>query len=308
MILSASRRTDLPAFYFPWLLRRLQEGFLLVRNPMNPRQVSRVDLSPRLIDGIVFWTKNPLPMLPHLDALGDYPCYFQFTITPYGPEIEPGLPDKRKEIIPAFQELSRRIGPRRMIWRYDPIFLSPAYTWEFHLARFREYARLLAPYARECTISFLDYYKCMRKTAGRLDMERPSPERQAAFAEELASIARESGLRLTACAEALSLAPYGVEPARCVNSEIFSELLGVSLPVPKAKGQRPNCGCAESVDIGAYSSCPNGCLYCYANHSSSAASPGHDPDSPLLLGRLRPEDQVIPRQARSYASPQQRLF
>ncbi len=308
MILSASRRTDLPAHYFPWFLRRLQEGFLLVRNPMNPRQISRVDLSPGIVDGIVFWTKNPIPMLPRLDALQGYPYYFQFTITPYGPEIEPGVPDKRERVIPAFQQLSRQIGSQRMIWRYDPIFLSSAYTWDFHLSRFREYARLLAPYARECTISFLDYYRCMKKAAARLGLERPSPARQAAFAQELASIAREYGLRLTACAEELSLALYGIEPARCVDSRVFSQLLGVPLSVPKAKGQRPHCGCVESVDVGAYSSCPNGCLYCYANHSPSAASPAHDPSSPLLLGHPDPEDQIVPRQARSCASAQQSLF
>lgn len=129
MILSASRRTDIPGYYPGWLARRFQEGYLCVRNPMNPRQVSRISLNPDVIDCIVFWTKNPLPMFRYLDLFEKYPYYFQFTLTGYGREIEPGLPDKRSVLIPAFQELSGKIGSDRMIWRYDPIFFfRPLYS------------------------------------------------------------------------------------------------------------------------------------------------------------------------------------
>ena len=140
MIISASRRTDIPAFYSEWFLNRIKEGFLDVRNPMNNRQVSRLPLSPELVDCIVFWTKNPIPMLPKLDGLRKYCYYFQFTLTGYGRDIETNLPDKRKELIPAFQELSDRIGPERVIWRYDPILVSDRYSAAYHIKAIAEIA------------------------------------------------------------------------------------------------------------------------------------------------------------------------
>ena len=124
MIISASRRTDLPAYYSKWFFRRLQEGYVLVRNPVNPRQVSRVSLSPEVVDGFVFWTKNPAPMIPWLDKLPDCPYYFQVTLTPYDEQIERYLPSKRKVILPAMCQLARQIGPERVVWRYDPVFLT----------------------------------------------------------------------------------------------------------------------------------------------------------------------------------------
>ena len=125
MIISASRRTDIPAFYAEWFFNRIKEGYVLVRNPMNYHQVSKISLSPAVVDGIVFWTKNPLPMMTRLDELREYPYYFQFTLTPYGKEMEPGLPSKKAVLIPVFRELSRKLGPDRLVWRYDPILLNP---------------------------------------------------------------------------------------------------------------------------------------------------------------------------------------
>lgn len=124
MILSVSRRTDIPNYYSEWFLNRIREGFLYVRNPMNPRQISRIDLSPETTDCIVFWTKNPAPMLDRLEELKDYAYYFQFTLTGYGRDVEPNLPDKRKVLIPVFRALSEKIGKEKVIWRYDPIFLT----------------------------------------------------------------------------------------------------------------------------------------------------------------------------------------
>ena len=133
MIISASRRTDIPAYYALWFLRRLEAGFVCVRNPVNFHQVSRIPLSPEVVDGIVFWTKNPTPMLDRLPLLKDYPFYFQFTLTAYAQDLEPGVPNKNEVIIPAFQELSRRIGPERVIWRYDPILPTPKYNIDYHV-------------------------------------------------------------------------------------------------------------------------------------------------------------------------------
>ena len=158
MIVSASRRTDIPAFYSRWFFNRLREGYVLVRNPAAPRRISRISLGPEDVDGIVFWTKNPAPMLDKLDLLREYAYYFQFTLTPYGREVESGLPSKNQVILPAFQRLADKVGPERVIWRYDPIFLSRTYTLDHHLRTFEKMARRLAPFTNKCIISFLDYY------------------------------------------------------------------------------------------------------------------------------------------------------
>ena len=159
MIISASRRTDIPAYYPDWFYNRIREGYVCVRNPMNFHQVSRIDLSPDVVDGIVFWTKNPLPLMSRLEELRAYPFYFQFTLTPYGKDVEPGVPSKNDIILPAFQELSRQIGPERVIWRYDPILLTDRYTMDYHITFFSQLARRLEGYARKCIISFVDLYR-----------------------------------------------------------------------------------------------------------------------------------------------------
>ena len=170
MIISASRRTDIPAFYSEWFLNRIKEGFLYVRNPMNAHQISKIDLSRDVVDCIVFWTKNPIPMLPHLDELKDYPYYIQFTLTGYGKDVEAHLPDKKRELIPAFQELSRKIGPERVIWRYDPIAFSEKYTAEYHLRAFTQISEALKGSTHKCVISFVDTYHKNKKKSGTIEV------------------------------------------------------------------------------------------------------------------------------------------
>lgn len=310
MIISASRRTDIPAYYSDWFLRRVKAGYAYVRNPMNARQISQVSLSPEVVDGIVFWTKNPAPMLPKLDALKDYMYYFQFTLTGYGADVERDLPSKSKAIIPAFQKLSEMIGPDRVIWRYDPIFLSEAYTADYHIRRFEQLAERLAPYTRKCTISFLDFYRSTAKNMASLRLSCFPAGQQERLAADLAGIAHSHGLRMDACAEEIDLGQYGIEHARCIDGRLFERLLQCPLDAGKDKGQRPACGCMESLDIGAYDTCRNGCRYCYANHSEKAlrANSGrHDPDSPLLIGAVGPEDKITQRKTASCKVGQMRL-
>lgn len=297
MIISASRRTDIPARFSAWLFNRLDEGYALVRNPMNPRQVSRVDLSPEAVDGLVLWTKNPLPMLDRLDRLSPYPYYFQFTLTPYGRDVEPGLPDK-EELAEGFMRLSQLAGRERVIWRYDPILLAPGYDWDFHLRSFDRLAQKLAPYTNKCIFSFLDSYRCMAKAARELGVQYPSADRQIGMARELAEIAGRYGLPLETCAEPLELGQFGIVRARCIDARLLSRISGRYIPAKKAASQRPECGCAESVDIGAYSTCLNRCLYCYANHSGKALAESarlHDPKNPLLVGVPGPLDKLSAR-------------
>ena len=132
MIISASRRTDIPTYYSDWFYSRIKDGFVLVRNPMNIHQVSKISLSSDVVDGIVFWTKNPIPMMTKLDEIKDYSYYFQFTLNAYGKDVEPNVPSKNEIIIPAFQKLSQKMGKDKVVWRYDPIFFNENYTMDYH--------------------------------------------------------------------------------------------------------------------------------------------------------------------------------
>ena len=159
MIISASRRTDIPTYYSEWFLNRIKDGFVYVRNPMNVHQISKISLSPDVVDGIVFWTKNPVPMLDKLYNLQDYAYYFQFTVNSYGKDIEANIPSKNDIIVPAFRELSRIIGAEKVIWRYDPIMLTSKYTIDYHVNYFNELAKRLSGYTHKCVISFVDFYR-----------------------------------------------------------------------------------------------------------------------------------------------------
>lgn len=299
MIISASRRTDIPAFYSEWLFNRIKEGYVYVRNPMNAHQISQISLSPDVVDGIVFWTKNPILMLSKLDALKEYTYYFQFTITPYGSDMEKNIPDKDTKIIPAFQKLSDLIGPDRVIWRYDPIFLNEKYGADEHLAHFEKMAKLLSPHTRKCTISFLDFYANMSK---EFHCDRVSVEKLRQLAKGIAEIAHSYGLRIDTCAEKIDLSEYGIGHAKCIDGELFEKLTGVPLETQKDSNQRSECGCMKSIDIGAYNTCVHNCLYCYATHNYRAACKNHqehDPNSPLLIGNVGPEDKITVRQMAS---------
>ena len=296
MLLSVSRRTDIPAWYADWFFRRLAQGFVLVPSPRAPHQLYQIPLNPDVVDGIVFWTKNPLPMLPRLNELERYLTVFQFTLTGYGPEVEPALPDKDTMLIPAFRQLSRKLGPQRVIWRYDPIFFTREYTGNRHLARFEQIARRLHGYTETCIISFLDEYPGTRAQMRPLVPAAFDPQIAARLARSIAEIAAGYGMRVQSCAEALDLRTAGVVHGSCVDGALFESLLGQPLHWSPARGQRPECGCAASVDIGTYNTCPGGCKYCYAGFSTdriAANRAAHDPSSPLLVGWPGPQDRII---------------
>lgn len=307
MIISASRRTDIPTFYSQWFFNRIKDGYVLVRNPMNAHQISKISLSPDVVDGIVFWTKNPIPMLGRLDELKDYTYYFQFTLNSYGQDIEPYVPNKQNVTIPAFQKLSDSIGPEKVIWRYDPIFLSDKYSPEYHVRYFEKLAKILHPYTKKCTFSFIDIYRNTEKNVKGLDLHPFSVEQQKYIAKNLADIAHSYGLQIDTCAEGIDLEQYGIQHARCIDDRLLSELIGCPLKVGKDKNQRLECGCIESIDIGTYNTCRNGCLYCYANYSQKSVqtnSQKHNPNSPLLFGEVGNDDKITERKMHSLLSPQ----
>ena len=226
MIISASRRTDLPAYYSKWFFRRLQEGYVLVRNPVNPRQVSRVSLSPEVVDGFVFWTKNPAPMIPWLDRLPDCPYYFQVTLTPYDEQIERYLPSKRKVILPAMCQLARQIGPERVVWRYDPVFLTERYSVDFHKKAFAQIARLLRGNTVRCVISFLDWYPPMEKRLRPLAPRPLGGDEMRELAASFGQAAAENGMRVFTCAETADLSGFGVEHGCCIDRDLLERIGG----------------------------------------------------------------------------------
>lgn len=311
MIISASRRTDIPSYYSEWLINRLKERYVLVRNPMNIHQVSKIDLSPDVVDAIVFWTKNPTPMLPYLDQIRDYTYYFQFTLSSYGPDVEKNLPSKNKIIIPTFQQLSREIGKEKIIWRYDPIFFNEQYSMEYHCKYFEVLASKLGNYTEKCTVSFMDMYRNTERNVKTLSIVKDTYEMQGELLQRFVEIAKEHGLYIDACAEIGDFHNIGVEHAHCIDRERIERIGGFKLNVDKDTNQRAECGCVASIDIGAYNTCKNGCLYCYANYSSNTVEKNfgmHNPKSPLLFGKIDSTDIIKERKVKSLINNQMHLF
>ena len=311
MIISASRRTDLPSYYSEWLFNRLREEYVLVRNPMNIHQIGRIDLSPSIVDGLVLWTKNPIPMLQRLSELEKYNYYFQFTLNAYGKDVEPNIPSKKETIIPAFIELSKTVGRDRVIWRYDPIFLNEHYTMEYHRTYFQKLAALLSEYTEKCTVSFIDLYRNTARNVQPLQIQIETHEQQLELLDAFSRIAHQYGIYIDTCAEAIELGGLKIPHACCIDKERLERLGHCKLNVEKDKNQRPECGCVASIDIGAYNTCKNGCLYCYANYSNTTVTKNsecHNPNSPLLFGEVGEGDVIIDRKVQSWKTPQGSLF
>jgi len=298
MIVSASRRTDIPTYYSDWMVNRIRERFVCVRNPMNPLQISRIDLSPDGIDCFVFWSKNPKPMLEKLKVFENYTYYFQFTLNPYERDIETNLPDKN-ELVETFKKLSDTIGPKKVIWRYDPVLLNQKYTIQYHVDNFYSLALKLKEYTTKVTFSFMDFYKKISANIVQSGIKPITDDEKDEIAKNFSLIAQEAGLAIDTCAEDIDLARYGIYHASCIDAGLISELKGHDLHIGKDKRQRPECRCVTSVDIGGYNSCLNGCIYCYANYSQNNAklnNEKHDVLSPLLTGGfIFPELQNNPK-------------
>ena len=311
MILSVSRRTDIPAFYSEWFINRIREGFVMVRNPMNYHGVSRISLSPDLVDCIVFWSKNPAPLLPYLDQIVQkYLFYFQFTLNAYGTDIEPNLP-AICERIGTFKYISEKYGKERIIWRYDPVMLTEKYSIEWHIRNFAYIADQLKSYANTCVFSFVDLYD---KVKNNLKTEKVAQITQTEIdiiAREFSGIALAHAITLKTCAEEVDLNKYGIENSCCVDPVLISKLVRCDISVKKDINQRDICGCVESIDIGQYNTCKHACKYCYANYSQPSVQKcfaAHIPTSPLLIGDIEPSDKITDRKVKSIKQAQISLF
>ena len=310
MIIQTGMRTDIPAFYSKWLLNRIKEGFVLVRNPYNPIQVTKYRLTPDVVDLIAFCTKNPAPMLPYMDALKAYGQYWFITITPYGKDIEPNVPDKEK-VMEDFKRLSGIVGVDSMGWRYDPIFIDEKHSVKWHISEFEKMAENLSGYTKSCVISFIDIYKKVERnfpSAGEV-----SKADRIGIGKEFIRIGAKYGMTIRPCAEGDELAAYGADCSGCMTVNTFETALHAYLDVPKRKSNQRNgqCACLLGVDIGAYDTCGHLCKYCYANTNAAFVKENmrkHDPLSPFLLGKSMPGDVIDEAQQRSWIDRQLRLF
>jgi DNA repair photolyase len=297
MILSVSRRTDIPAFYSEWFFNRVKEGFVYVRNPMNVHQISNISINPDVIDCIVFWSKDPSPMLPRIDELNKFKYYFQFTVNPYDQKLETFVP-KKKIVIETFKKLSDKIGSDKIIWRYDPILLTDKITIEYHIKYFEEIAKRLSGYANICVISFIDEYKKVENNLKGTMVQALNEKKILEIAPTIAQIASSYGFKIQTCAENIDLNQFGIRQGRCIDNNIIENLIGEKILSTKDKNQRKECGCIQSIDIGEYNTCNHNCLYCYANFNKKVVSDKrekHNPNSPLLIGEISNKDTINER-------------
>lgn len=311
MILSVSRRTDIPNYYSDWFFNRIKDGFVYVRNPMNAHQVSKIDITPKAVDCIVFWTKNPEPMIDRLDELNSYDYYFQFTLTGYGKDIECNVPHKKDKMIPIFQKLSTKIGMEKVIWRYDPILFTKRYTPQYHLKTFEQIATSLKGYTEKCVISFVDVYAKNKKNMELLGAYEIDKSELLQFSKKVAEIAKHNGIATGSCAEGIDLDACGIEHNCCIDKTLIENLIGCKLKAGKDKNQRQECGCMESVEIGTYNTCKNGCIYCYANYSPESVVKNcskYDPKSPILCGVTDENDKITERKVKSLKETQLSMF
>lgn len=311
MIISASRRTDIPAFYSQWFMNRIKEKYVLVRNPFNPRMISRISLNPAVVDCIVFWTKNPSPMLEKLELLKDYKYYFQFTLNPYGEELEKHLPSLNKRI-ETFKRLSDKTGSEKVIWRYDPILTNKKYTVAFHREHFDELADALRSYTDKCMLGFIDHYPHIRKTMDQHDIRPLQEEETGEMAVAFKKSADRYSITLDTCTTKVNLSHLGISAGLCIDNRLIEKITGYPIAAAKDKNQRNICSCIESIDIGTYESCLNGCIYCYAikgnERTARYNSEKHDKNSPLLIGQINQEDIIKERNVKSFRTNQLTLF
>ena len=309
MILNTGCRTDIPAYYGEWLYNRLRDGYVLTRNPYNTEQVLRYRLDPDVVDILCFCTKNPQPMLKRLSELSRFRQFWFVTLTPYGKEIEPFVPDKL-DVLESIKKLSGTVGAKAVGWRYDPVFITEKYTPEYHLRAFSKIAQALSGYVNSCVVSFIDLYE---KTKRNFPEARAvTHEEQKRLITEFVKIGQQYGIPIRTCCENASLAECGADVSGCMTKEVLETATDTRLSVPKSKkSPRAQCNCLLGADIGMYNTCLHGCVYCYANYDRKTVEQNrrlHDPDSPFLIGGFRSGDRIIDARQESYIKNQLSLF
>lgn len=308
MVINTGSRTDIPAYYSDWFYNRIREGYVLVRNPYYHTQVTRYRLSPDVVDAIVFCTKNPEPMISRLMRLAAFDMFWFVTVTPYGKEIEPYVPDK-EQVLASFRKLSSLVGRERISWRYDPVFVTEAYSVAVHIQEFQKMAEALKGYTKQCVVSFIDLYeKTKRNFPG---IRSVTGSEQECLIDTFSKIAKENEMQIHLCCEDVSLVRENVDADGCLSKAVMEKALGCRLDVPNQKAAREACSCLLGADIGAYNTCGHGCLYCYANYDSKVVEKNrkhHDAKSPLLTGNLHEDDVIKQASQKSWRNGQMNIF
>lgn len=286
LIISASRATDIPAFYADWFFRRLEKGYVRWRNPFSGHN-SYVSFGNARF--VVFWSKNPAPLLPFLSVLKErgIGCYIQYTLNDYEEEgLEPNVPPLEQRI-DTFRRLVEALGIGAVVWRFDPLILSDKITIDILLEKIANIANFLVGLTEKLVFSFADiesYKKVSRNLRQScVDYREWDEQTMREFASRLSAMNHDDwNFKLATCAERIDLSEYGIEHNRCIDPELISHLAPDDVILQNflynAKtdaGQRKACGCILSKDIGAYNTCPHGCLYCYANTSTASALANH---------------------------------
>lgn len=290
MILFASGRTDIPAFYSNWFINRVKAGFVDVRNPFNQKLVSRIYFSD--VDLIMFCSKNPLPMINKLDIL-KVPVLFHVTITPYGKDVEPNIPDKRL-IIDGVKKLSLVLSIDNVVVRYDPIFLSDKYNVDYHIKAFDKLCKNLNGYVNKIIVSFMDEYKNVRSNKNILKYRAFTREDYKKIGEAFSKSAMDNGMSVQTCFEDEDLTQYGFVKGECLSHELAYILTGKKFKSSNVRKEK-KCECVQMVDIGDYNSCMHMCKYCYANYDEKVVSSNferHDDNSSLLIGTIQSDDVI----------------
>ena len=290
MILFASGRTDIPAFYSNWFINRVKAGFVDVRNPFNQKLVSRIYFSD--VDLIMFCSKNPLPMINKLDIL-KVPVLFHVTITPYSKDVEPNIPDKRL-IIDGVKKLSLVLSIDNVVVRYDPIFLSDKYNVDYHIKAFDKLCKNLNGYVNKIIVSFMDEYKNVRSNKNILKYRAFTREDYKKIGEAFSKSAHDNGMSVQTCFEDEDLTQYGFVKGECLSHELAYILTGKKFKSSNVRKEK-KCECVQMVDIGDYNSCMHMCKYCYANYDEKAVSNNferHDDNSSLLIGSIQRDDVI----------------
>ena len=293
MIICASRRTDIPAFHSEWMMNRLRAGYVLVRNPVSRTTVHRIDLTRRNVDCIIFMSKDPRPMVPHLREIAGmgHMTLFHITLTPYGRDIEPGVPFKA-DVSDACEEIAGRICRDRMVWRYDPVILNRGISLEYHRRKFEMMCREASRWTDRCVFSFVDVYGKLIRLEESGTIRRVLPAEQDAFVRMASEVARDHGITLSHCCGDRDFSGFGVERRACFDTGTMR-----SLDIPyetQSSPLREGCTCVKSIDIGEYDTCGHGCVYCYAGHRDADPSRRrlYSDDTELLWGAVMPRDTV----------------
>lgn len=300
MILFVSGRCDIPAYYSEWFFNRLSAGFVDVRNPFNPHQISRIPLTEQNVDAVLFCTKNPIPLLKRLDEI-PFPYLMHVTLTPYHRDIEPNVIDKQ-EVLNAIKTISERIGKDRIVVRYDPILLTKRYTIEYHLKAFEKLAKEISNIVSTIIISFVDLYKNTKENTDQMGLIEMQENDMKVLAHGIGSISKQYGIHVQTCGEDIELNDYGIDKGACVSKEIMEALLHRPYDVPKGKPVR-NCKCLPFVDIGDYNACAHLCKYCYANYDEKQVRSRmklHNPNATILLGEVSEEDKITIRKEKDH--------